>query len=127
MEDFIATNKLKVLNLPSDLMTYSGLIGESNIDITLAGDTLAGVDIGWSVSNKVATSDHNLILIAVGSRRAGRVAASAPWEAAFDLKRADWNGLRESIRFSLTAETLENLNLRDVNSKEFGEFNSETL
>lgn len=97
-------------------MTYSGPTGESNIDVTLAGNFLAGVGLEWRVSDRVATGDHNLILFLVGSRRAGWAAASTPREAAFDLRHADWSRLQELIGNSFAVEILGELNLRETNS-----------
>jgi len=75
--------------------------------LTLAGDFLAGVNLKWKVSNKIATGDHNIILFTIGSCRAKQAVASIPWVAAFNLRRVDWSRLRELIRSSLTVEVLE--------------------
>lgn len=116
VEDFIAANNLRVLNLPHNLTTYSGPTGESNIDVTLAGDFLAGVNLEWRISDKIATSDHNLIEFSIGHRQARRVDGGTSRTAAFDLKRADWNKLREKFVSSFTVEAMEELCQREVDS-----------
>jgi len=62
VEDFLIDNKLHVVNTPSRAPTYLTTIGQSNIDVTFASETMRRKCTNWEVSDACTTSDHNLIL-----------------------------------------------------------------
>ncbi|KAK2577666.1 hypothetical protein KPH14_000717, partial [Odynerus spinipes] len=83
----------------------------SNIDITLAGRSIAEDIVNWSVTSKCLTSDHNLILFDVidsrlNSRQINRENTTC---AGFNLKRADWDRFVEKLEIAFSNEFLENI------------------
>ncbi|CAK9834362.1 Retrovirus-related Pol polyprotein from type-1 retrotransposable element R1 (Fragment) [Anthophora retusa] len=52
-----------VLNEPSETYTFDGMVGQSDIDVTLVSESCAGCQIEWEVKNDWSISDHNVIMI----------------------------------------------------------------
>lgn len=63
LEDLIAEMGLFVCNERSTLYTFSGVNGESNIDVTLTSETALREIRSWEVKEGWTSSDHNVIVI----------------------------------------------------------------
>jgi hypothetical protein len=62
LEDLIFTNNLAILNLPGNPPTFKNRAGaSSNIDVTLATNTLASSIVDWKVEEDMTVSDHSII------------------------------------------------------------------
>ena len=90
LEEVIEGNRLNVLNEPCECYTFSSPMGQSDIDVTLASDSLIDrYRCSWEIMSGYGTSDHSLIVIKL----------SAIDEVVYDnmivprwrIKEADWN------------------------------------
>ena len=69
MEDFIAQENLYVCNEPRNPPSFSGLRGESNIDVTLTTQGVMTLLKTWKVMSGWTSSEHNAILIEIKQER----------------------------------------------------------
>ena len=56
-------NGMIVLNDASEYYTFSGMRGQSDIDVTLMNDVKTGCRFEWEVQGDWGISDHNVVLI----------------------------------------------------------------
>ncbi|CAN0006495.1 unnamed protein product, partial [Heterosigma akashiwo] len=61
LEAFILGQGLAVVNRVSPHFTFEGAQGSSNIDLTLAGHSLAQHITGWRVLGGESVADHNYV------------------------------------------------------------------
>ena len=63
LEEWVIANGMIVLNEPSESYTFSGMRGESDVDVPLMNGNMAGCLFKWRVMNDWCISDYNAILI----------------------------------------------------------------
>lgn len=69
LADFLLSHCLHVLNVPSSSYTYCGPRGSSDIDVTVANESMCRYVRRWWIDGGWGVSDHNLIEIQLGPRR----------------------------------------------------------
>ena len=62
LEEWVIANGMIVLNEPSEFYTFSGVRGESDVDVTLMCGNMPGCRFKWQMMNDWSISDHNVIL-----------------------------------------------------------------
>lgn len=93
--DFIIENGLVLLNEPNNSPTYSTVLGESNIDISLSSNVNRN-KIKWKVLPNYTFSDHNVILIELSFNNL-EPRNLIKREAVFNIKKADWDDFKKQI------------------------------
>ncbi|KAJ3659924.1 hypothetical protein Zmor_011586 [Zophobas morio] len=69
LTEFLTPNNLHIVNMSSELFTFSGPQGSSDIDLTFAGPGLIrDFSTTWTVCPDLGISDHNLISIELTPR-----------------------------------------------------------
>lgn len=81
LSEWLLTKGVSVLNEASELYTFDGPMGTSDIDVTVANNVaLSSFDFQWRVHDNAGVSDHNLIEIVVTyHRRSGFVPVQRKW------------------------------------------------
>lgn len=103
--EWIASVDVGVLNEPSDLYTFDGPMGVSDIDVTVANSAaLAAFDFRWTVRGS-STSDHNLIEIVASSNRV-LVRETEPLRR-WRLHEVDWGFYSDNIRAAASEQPLD--------------------
>lgn len=99
LEDFIAENNLVILNKENELSTFSNIHGESNIDVTLATESAAGLIRRWTVRGDWTMSDHRAIDIVIAWGRDANPAMPVDGEAPkrFAVGRANWENYMHAL------------------------------
>ncbi|KAJ3649943.1 hypothetical protein Zmor_021657 [Zophobas morio] len=89
---------LEVLNRRSDLFTFSGPMGESDIDVTVAncGWLERFMFDTWEVKKDWGVSDHNCLLIGVESMR-GKFKAKIKKRRGWSLGNVNWETFRSEL------------------------------
>lgn len=96
LSEWMITMSVGVLNEPSDLYTFDGPAGVSDIDVTAAnGAAMTVFDTRWRVIDGWGISDHNLIEIMITYRRqTGRTALTRGWRS----RDVYWDGYSDYFR-----------------------------
>lgn len=63
LEDWIVNARLNVLNQASEIFTFSGPRGQSDIDVTVTSEACERFQFEWEVLPDCGVSDHNYIMI----------------------------------------------------------------
>ena len=63
LEECLIGMDMNVLNEPSELYTFSGARGESDIDVTVVTKECERYEFEWCIKNEWSMSDHNAILV----------------------------------------------------------------
>lgn len=107
LEEFIMIHDLRIINRSSNVCTYMTDRGESNIDITLASESLAGNIRDWKVDSVCTTSDHNLIIFEFGNK----VQLRTEWsiQNGYNLRKANWDRFRETTQILFNDDFLNRL------------------
>lgn len=114
MEDFIIEMGLFVCNRQSALNTFSGVNGESNIDVTLTTESVINMIWSWEVKGGWTSSDHNAIVIEVRSSDDNtRNQREKTLVSRFMVDKADWERFDNTL-----VGLLENLTLNECSNKE---------
>ena len=66
LEEFIISNQLIILNEESEMKTFQGSRGSSNIDLTLSNHRLLTKIKEWKISEDESCSDHKIIQFCIG-------------------------------------------------------------
>lgn len=61
LEEFIISENLALINLPSKLSTFHGGMGKSNIDLTICNITGAKIIRNWKINDDTNFSDHRTL------------------------------------------------------------------
>lgn len=94
IEQWIERNNVRVLNEPSEVFTFSGPRGQSDIDITLSKNTDEW-DIKWMLREEWGMSDHNVIVVDVlGTQQESEHEEDRTWT----LAGAEWNVFEAILR-----------------------------
>lgn len=107
LEEFLMSNNLYILNRPSEVSTFCRVNAESNIDITIAGDTMVNRIKNWRVDSSCTTSDHNLILFELEEGLNSRKFLKK--EKSYNIKKADWTKFYEELNNEFNDERIKQL------------------
>ena len=111
LEEWIVLNGMIVLNEPSELYTFSGKRGQSDINDTL-NDVKAGCRFEWEVKCDWGISDHNVILIRMISEcRYERLRSG--WKR-WMSKNVDWESYKSELIETVRLNGIELMNETDV-------------
>lgn len=66
LTEFLINKDLTVLNQPSELYTFDGPAGTSDIDVTCINEAASEYAYDWSIMEGVGISDHSVIGISIG-------------------------------------------------------------
>jgi len=65
MEEFIASNQLYTINEDSPRRKFQSTSGESNIDLTIANNSMLADVTGCEVAEVESASDHNILKFSI--------------------------------------------------------------
>lgn len=96
LSEWLLTKSASVLNEASELYTFDGPMGASDIDVTIANSSAISMfDYRWRIHDNSGISDHNLIGVEVAYRRlTGSIPAVRRWR----LRGANWDGYSGVLR-----------------------------
>jgi len=60
LEEFFASNQLRVINEDSNKTTFQSSRGSSNIDLTIVKNQMLAFIEDWAISEEKSCSDHNI-------------------------------------------------------------------
>jgi len=101
LEAFILGQGLAVVNRVSPHFTFEGAQGSSNIDLTLAGHSLAQRITGWRVLGGESVADHNYVRFDLDL--GNRFPSASREISKYSLRRMDVILLRERAKEELAA------------------------
>lgn len=97
LEALVLRRGLQVVNEPSDLFTFCGARGQSDIDVSLANEGLvARFRTEWRVAPEVCGSDHNALIITLVTEE--EFAPPAPVTVRWSTKGVDWVRFQAMVR-----------------------------
>jgi hypothetical protein len=70
LEDFIISNRLHIINEDSNLTTFESNRGTSNIDLTIADNTIVTLINTWYCNKQETFSDHRYITFRIEKHKA---------------------------------------------------------
>jgi len=100
---------MHTINEPGNPFTFSSTRGESNIDLTIASESLLSSLADWKVLTDCTTSDHNLILFEL--KQHALQLRKFYQQGCYDIKKADWEEMASQIDEKFDLVQLENLRL----------------
>lgn len=107
LETFIVDNDLCLINTNSELTTFEGARGNSNIDLTLVNvkATRCGLIRNWTICGETNFSDHNMLTYQLhlqGQDKAGEQTKSF----VYLTENGDWNKFLTNLRQQLLKQFL---------------------
>ena len=115
LSEWMLTMSVGVLNTPSDLYTFDGPRGVSDIDVTAAnGAALTAFTSRWRVCDDWGVSDHNLIEIVLTYQGLTRETESTrSWRD----RQVDWNYYADYIRETALVQSLDDFRALTVDTQ----------
>ena len=115
IEEWLLERRMNVLNEPSEWFTFSGVRGESDIDVTITNEAGSMYEYQWSVQSGWGMSDHNLILIVVSTGQPSATPTASPirWQTA----GVQWKDYQEDIRLLAEGYGYERFSRESVDEK----------
>jgi hypothetical protein len=67
LEEYLASKQLHIINEESDRCTFNNSRGSSNVDLTIANNSLIADVNEWEISTEESLSDHNYLKYKIGA------------------------------------------------------------
>ncbi|KXZ75601.1 hypothetical protein TcasGA2_TC033504 [Tribolium castaneum] len=97
LEDHVAQEEFLVLNQPSQCYTFSGPMGESDIDVTICNrEWMDKYETCWEVNEEWGCSDHNCIVMYVNGREA-RECMRKTKKKKWRMNGVDWEKFKDKL------------------------------
>ena len=106
LSEWVLSRGLQILNESSSLYTFSGPVGESDVEVTLASDAGRRLQFSWSLV-LADVSDHNLIKITVSWAEVEERHPSRPVEKRWRTTQANWATFGALVRDSVSSIPLQ--------------------
>ena len=101
LEDFVAQGNLYVCNEGGNLPTFTGIRGESNIDVTLTTQGAITQIKSWKVMGGWTTSEHNAIYMKIEDTK-GKQIIEKRTVPRFQPQKANWEKFDKALRAAIT-------------------------
>jgi len=98
MEEFIAAQRLTVLNDGEQGPTFQTANGSSYIDVTLVTERTSGKINSWRLIRDLVTTSHALLETLVGRGSAEEQPVRRWSQRGYDIRRADWEGYQNALQ-----------------------------